>query len=73
MTRYMGGHVARITMRNPDRHAAMKSLLALLALMVFVLMLEKLWLPSAQADECDGLGPAATLTCATFGAPPDGE
>lgn len=46
----------------------MKPLLLLLVLLVSLLLLEQIWVPTAQADECDGLGPAQTLQCATYGA-----
>ncbi|VVD96293.1 hypothetical protein [Pandoraea terrigena] len=46
----------------------MKTLFLALALVLCVLFLAKDWLPSAQADECDNLGPAQTLQCAAYGA-----
>lgn len=46
----------------------MKTLLLALALVLCVLFLAQDWLPSAQADECDNLGPAQTLQCAAYGA-----
>ncbi|VVE03980.1 hypothetical protein PEP31012_02268 [Pandoraea eparura] len=47
----------------------MKTLLLVLALALCVLFLAQDWLlPSAQADECDNLGPTQTLQCAAYGA-----
>jgi hypothetical protein len=56
------------TMRQPYSDAAMKTLLFMLALVLCLLFLEQAWLPTAQADECDNLGPAQTLQCAAYGA-----
>jgi len=55
-------------MRQPYSDAAMKTLLLMLALVLCLLFLEQAWLPTAQADECDNLGPAQTLQCAAYGA-----
>ncbi len=46
----------------------MKTLLLMLPLVLCVLFLAQAWLPSAQAGECDNLGPAQTLQCAAYGA-----
>jgi hypothetical protein len=55
-------------MRHSVPDAAMKTLLLMLALMLCLLFLAQAWAPSAQADECDNLGPSQTLQCAAYGA-----
>jgi len=56
------------TMRHPDSGAAMKTLLAMLALLLCLFLLEQADVPSAQADECGNLAPDQTLQCAAYGA-----
>ncbi|WP_174987785.1 hypothetical protein [Pandoraea pneumonica] len=46
----------------------MKTLLAMLALLLCLFLLEQADVPSAQADECGNLAPDQTLQCAAYGA-----
>ncbi|MBN4665483.1 hypothetical protein HUS70_07165 [Pandoraea nosoerga] len=46
----------------------MKTLLVMLVVALCLLLLAQAWAPSAQADECDNLGPSQTLQCAAYGA-----
>ena len=55
-------------MRHSDPDAVMKTLLVMLVVALCLLLLAQAWAPSAQADECDNLGPSQTLQCAAYGA-----